>query len=188
MAGPPSQQLTINGVAIDLVAETLHDRHGDPVPMRRQAFAVLRHLLGNAGRLVTKEELMAAVWPGIAVTDGGVYGAAQGPRLESAAEIDRMARDGATIVGMTGMPEASLARELELPYASICVVVNHAAGRGDSRETISMEALVRTLDAGMDNVRTLLDHLVPMVAPEADAIPATPPEEPPPSTPVKTPS
>lgn len=122
----------------------------------------------------------------IVVTDGGVYGAAQGPRLESAAEIDRMDRDGATMVGMTGMPEASLARELELPYVSICVVVNHAAGRGDSTEVISMEALVRTLDAGMDKVRTLLDHLVPIVAPEAEAIPATPPEAPPPSKPVKT--
>ena len=132
--------------------------------------------------------LTAARSAGIAIADGGVYGAAQGPRLESAAEIDRMARDGATMVGMTGMPEAALARELELPYVSICVVVNHAAGRGDSAEAIAMDALVRTLDAGMDDVRTLLDHLVPIVAPEADAIPATPPEEPPPSKPLKTPS
>jgi 5'-methylthioadenosine phosphorylase len=100
---------------------------------------------------------------GIPITDGGVYAAVQGPRLETAAEIDRMERDGATMVGMTGMPEAALARELELPYAAICVIVNHAAGRGDSAESISMEALVRTLDAGMDKVRLLLDHLVPLV-------------------------
>jgi len=59
----------------------------------------------------------------------GVYGCTQGPRLESAAEIDRMARDGCDVVGMTGMPEAGLARELALPYASICLVVNQAAGR-----------------------------------------------------------
>ncbi len=96
----------------------------------------------------------------IALSDGGVYGAVSGPRLESAAEIDRMERDGATMVGMTGMPEAALARELELPYAAIAVVVNHAAGRGDSAQAISMEALVRTLEAGMTRVRALLEHLV----------------------------
>jgi 5'-methylthioadenosine phosphorylase len=124
----------------------------------------------------------------IALTDGGVYGAVQGPRLESAAEIDRMGRDGATMVGMTGMPEAALARELELPYVSICVIVNHAAGRGDSTEAISMEALVRTLDRGMDKVRSLLDHLVPIVAPVADAIPPRKPEQPPPPTRQEEPS
>jgi 5'-methylthioinosine phosphorylase len=103
--------------------------------------------------------LDAAGRAAIPLTDGGVYGAVSGPRLETAAEIDRMERDGATMVGMTGMPEAALARELELPYAAIAVIVNHAAGRGDSAEAISMEALVRTLEAGMARVRTLLEHL-----------------------------
>ena len=64
-----------------------------------------------------------------------------GPRLETAAEIDRLDRDGATMVGMTGMPEAALARELGLAYAAIAVVVNHAAGRGDSAQAISMERI-----------------------------------------------
>jgi 5'-methylthioadenosine phosphorylase len=113
--------------------------------------------------------LAAAKQAGIAVGDGGVYAAVQGPRLETAAEIDRLERDGATMVGMTGMPEAALARELELPYASICVIVNHAAGRGDSAQAISMEALVRTLEAGMDKVRALLDYLVPRVPPAGNA-------------------
>jgi 5'-methylthioadenosine phosphorylase len=122
--------------------------------------------------------LVAARAAGIAVSDGGVYGAVQGPRLESSAEIDRMDRDGATLVGMTGMPEAALARELELPYVSICVVVNHAAGRGDSAHAIAMDELVRTLDAGMEHVRTLLDHLVPIAGAAADAIPAPPPPAP----------
>jgi 5'-methylthioadenosine phosphorylase len=103
----------------------------------------------------------------IALQDGGVYGAVSGPRLETAAEIDRMDRDGATLVGMTGMPEAVLARELDLPYAAICVVVNHAAGRGDSGETISMRALLATLEGGMEKVRKLLDHLAPIAAPPA---------------------
>ncbi len=61
----------------------------------------------------------------------GVYGCVQGPRLETAAEIDRMERDGCTVVGMTAMPEAALARELDIPYAGVCLVVNAAAGRGD---------------------------------------------------------
>jgi 5'-methylthioinosine phosphorylase len=112
--------------------------------------------------------LRAAAAAGIPLSDGGVYGAVNGPRLESAAEIDRMDRDGATLVGMTGMPEAALARELDLPYAAICVVVNHAAGRGDSTETISMESLSRTLERGMEKVRALLEHLAPIGAPEAD--------------------
>lgn len=60
----------------------------------------------------------------------GVYGCTQGPRFETAAEIDRMERDGCTVVGMTAMPEAALARELALPYAGVCLVVNPAAGRG----------------------------------------------------------
>jgi 5'-methylthioadenosine phosphorylase len=97
------------------------------------------------------------------VADGSVYACTQGPRLETAAEIERIARDGGDVVGMTGMPEAALARELALPYVSICEIVNHAAGRGDSAQAISMEALVRTLEAGMDKVRALLDHLVPLV-------------------------
>ena len=67
---------------------------------------------------------------GIAVRVGGVYGVTQGPRLETPAEIDRMERDGCTLVGMTAMPEAALARELGIAYAGVCVVVNPAAGRG----------------------------------------------------------
>ena len=63
---------------------------------------------------------------------GGTYGCTQGPRLETAAEIRRMANDGCTLVGMTAMPEASLARELGLPYISLCVVVNPAAGVADA--------------------------------------------------------
>jgi 5'-deoxy-5'-methylthioadenosine phosphorylase len=105
--------------------------------------------------------LAAAAACAIPLHDGGVYAAASGPRLETAAEIDRMDRDGATMVGMTGMPEAVLARELELPYAAICVVVNHAAGRGNSAEEISMAGIAAVMEAGMAKVRRLLDHVAP---------------------------
>jgi 5'-methylthioinosine phosphorylase len=107
--------------------------------------------------------LAAAAAAGIALADGGVYGAVSGPRLETAAEIDRMERDGATLVGMTGMPEAALARELDLPYAAICVVVNQAAGRGDSAVEISMDGIADVMEAGMAKVRRLLDHVAPKV-------------------------
>jgi 5'-deoxy-5'-methylthioadenosine phosphorylase len=107
--------------------------------------------------------LAGAASGNIGVVDGGVYGAVSGPRLETAAEIDRMERDGATMVGMTGMPEAVLARELGVEYASVCVVVNHAAGRGDSVATVSMEAIANVLEPSMDRVRALIEHVVPRV-------------------------
>jgi 5'-methylthioinosine phosphorylase len=98
----------------------------------------------------------AAAAVGETVHPRGTYGCTQGPRLETAAEIDRMARDGCDMVGMTGMPETVLARELGLPYAALAVVANHAAGRGDSAESISMEALGRVMDAAMTRVRRIL--------------------------------
>ncbi|MDR2678910.1 MAG: S-methyl-5'-thioinosine phosphorylase [Zoogloeaceae bacterium] len=103
--------------------------------------------------------IRAAAAANISLQDGGVYAATQGPRLETAAEIDRYERDGATVVGMTGMPEAVLARELKLPYAAINLVANHAAGRGASRNGIHFERLEEVLQEAMGRVRTLLSHL-----------------------------
>ncbi len=91
-----------------------------------------------------------------AVVSSGVYGASQGPRLETAAEIARMSRDGATLVGMTGMPEAALARELSLRYAHLCVVSNWAAGCGDSMLKISHEAIESTLDESIGRVQKII--------------------------------
>jgi len=102
----------------------------------------------------------AAAAAGQSVVMGGTYAATQGPRLESAAEIDRLERDGADMVGMTGMPEAGLAREIGLRYAAIAVVVNHAAGRGDSREAIHLEQINAVLQSAMVKVRVLLEKLV----------------------------
>ncbi len=103
--------------------------------------------------------LKAARDAGQAVTDGGVYAATQGPRLETAAEINRLERDGADIVGMTGMPEAALARELELPYAAITVVANHAAGRGDSKLGIQFASLEDILRESMEQVRRIIEMI-----------------------------
>jgi 5'-methylthioinosine phosphorylase len=87
-----------------------------------------------------------------------VYGATQGPRLETPAEIIRMERDGCDIVGMTGMPEAALARELDIDYASISLVVNWAAGKSD--EEITMEGIQKNLDTGMGTIMKLLTEVV----------------------------
>lgn len=92
---------------------------------------------------------------------GGTYGATQGPRLETAAEILRMERDGCDVVGMTGMPEAGLARELGLAYASVCVVANWAAGKSDGEITI--EAIDENLAAGMEKVQRLLEAAMPLL-------------------------
>lgn len=92
--------------------------------------------------------------------DGGVYAATQGPRLETAAEVNRYERDGADMVGMTGMPEASLARELGMSYATIAVVVNDAAGRKSSRDGINLEAIGAVVEPAMVRVRNILGVVV----------------------------
>lgn len=91
---------------------------------------------------------------GIPLIDHGVYGVTQGPRLETAAEIDRMERDGVDIVGMTAMPEAALARELEIDYATVAMVVNPAAGRSD--KPISMKSISRALEGTTSKAMLLL--------------------------------
>lgn len=104
--------------------------------------------------------IKAAGLSGIPVSDSAVYAATQGPRLETAAEINRYERDGADVVGMTGMPEASLARELGVPYAAINVVSNYAAGRADSRHGICFESIQSMLEESMGQVRTIIEHMV----------------------------
>ena len=107
-----------------------------------------------------RQRILAAVRAtGHAAVDGGVYACTQGPRLETAAEIDRLERDGAALVGMTGMPEAALARELELPYAAINVVVNYAAGRASSENGIHFGDITLILQESMVTVRHVLEHL-----------------------------
>ncbi len=95
------------------------------------------------------------------VAPRGVYGCTQGPRLETAAEVRRLRQDGCDIVGMTGMPEAALAREASLQYASIAVVANWAAGLTD-RE-LSMQQIETCLQNGMHSVKQLILEAVKLV-------------------------
>ena len=109
--------------------------------------AQLRATLIEAGRQI-----------GQPLADSGTYGCSNGPRLETAAEIVRMRRDGCSMVGMTGMPEAALARELDIAYAGLALVVNRAAGIA-ARE-ITMEEIHTNLEQGMRQAKNLLQAAV----------------------------
>ncbi len=125
-------------------SDVLHVDFGDPyTPMLR------------------REILAAATCAGVAVVDGGCYGATQGPRLETRAEIARMRRDGCDLVGMTGMPEAGLARELGLDYACLAIVANWAAGAGpDPDEQITLEEVLAHVEAASAGLGPLLSALL----------------------------
>ena len=110
-------------------------------------------------RVMRVRLLNAAAAAGERVTDGGVYAATQGPRLETAAEIHRLERDGADIVGMTGMPEGALAREIGLEYAALTVVANYAAGRGDSEHAVPLDKIGAVLEEAMGRVRRIIEKL-----------------------------
>ena len=125
-------------------SEVLHVDFGEPYT------AALRH-----------EVLAAADRAGVPVVDGGCYGATQGPRLETRAEIARMRRDGCDLVGMTGMPEAGLARELGLDYACLAIVANWAAGAGpDPDEVITLDDVLANVAAATAGVSRLLGALL----------------------------
>lgn len=129
---------------------TLFDTETDPVTHIDFTYPYcepLRQQLINAG-----EQLVDQLVP------QGTYAAVQGPRLETMMEIQRLERDGCDLVGMTGMPETSLAREMDLCYASCAVAANWAAGKSD--QLISMEMIEQNLRTGMEQVRLLLTRFL----------------------------
>ena len=125
-------------------SEVLHVDFGDPyTPMLRRKI------------------LAAATHAQVALVDGGCYGATQGPRLESKAEIARLRRDGCDLVGMTGMPEAGLARELGLEYACLAIVANWAAGAGpDPDEVITLQDVLDNVAAASAGLPALLREIL----------------------------
>lgn len=126
----------------DGAGKMLHAEFGDPYSAR------LRNALLEAGRKASVD-----------LVDGGTYGATQGPRFESRAEIARMRRDGCDLVGMTGMPEATLARELGMDYACLSPVANWAAGAGDDMP-ISLEEVFANLAEANAKLPPLLQALL----------------------------
>ncbi|UXY13695.1 S-methyl-5'-thioinosine phosphorylase [Chitiniphilus purpureus] len=109
--------------------------------------------------------LRAALQAGEGIVDGGTYACTQGPRLETAAEIRRIAGDGGDMVGMTAMPEAILAREAGLGYATLAFVSNWAAGMGDNTERVALEAAREQTAPSLERILRILRQLV--VAPAA---------------------
>jgi len=108
-----------------------------------------------------REVLDAARAAGVDLVGDGCYGATQGPRLETRAEIARMRRDGCDLVGMTGMPEAGLARELELDYACLAIVANWAAGAGPQvDEVITFDDVLANVAAASSGIPLLLRALL----------------------------
>ncbi|PHS68528.1 MAG: S-methyl-5'-thioadenosine phosphorylase [Methylophaga sp.] len=107
---------------------------------------------------IRQKILKAAKLQQVSIVDGGTYAATQGPRLETAAEIKRLAQDGCAMVGMTGMPEAYLARELNMAYATCAVMANWAAGLTD--DVITMDEIQQTLSKGMTQVKQVLAELI----------------------------
>ncbi|WP_432720412.1 S-methyl-5'-thioinosine phosphorylase [Jeongeupia wiesaeckerbachi] len=109
--------------------------------------------------LLCKALLQAAKRGRIALINGGVYACTQGPRLETAAEVRRVQRDGADMVGMTAMPEAALARECGVPYAMLAVVANRAAGLAESVDSVNRVDAAQVLALGMASAEMLLKNM-----------------------------
>ena len=125
-------------------SEVLHVDFGDPYTRSLRALIAV-----------------AAERAGITIVETACYGATQGPRLETKAEITRMKRDGCDLVGMTGMPEAGLARELGLDYACLAIVANWAAGAGpDPDEIITMDEVLANVKAAMDQVPRIVQAML----------------------------
>ena len=109
-----------------------------------------------------KQLATASLMSGLDVHIGGIYAATQGPRLETAAEVKKLEKDGCDIVGMTGMPEAALARELDINYVCLSLVVNWAAGK--SNEEITMAVIEKYLEEGRDKVKTILEKAIKLIS------------------------
>jgi len=160
---------TVGGIHTDLAPGTLalpsqiiDYTHGRKTSFHDGVELPVRHIDFTEPYCPDMRELckQAAAATGEHLIDGGVYACVQGPRLETAAEINRLERDGASMVGMTGMPEAALARELDMHYAAICPVANYAAGRGSSLHGIKYEEVGAALAITMERVRKLLEQVV----------------------------
>lgn len=152
--------LTPGRIAVpDQIIDYTHGRDATFYDTRDMSYVNANFTLPFCQKL-RRRILRSADIVGQSCLDGGVYAATQGPRLDSIAEINRYERDGADMVGMTGMPETALAMELELDYAIMAVVVNYAAGRGDNLQGVNMEQVNATASATMERVRSILECVV----------------------------
>lgn len=108
----------------------------------------------------------AAELESIDLVDRGVYVTTNGPRFETPAEIRMMATMGADLVGMTGFPEVALAAEAGLPYASIGVISNPAAGLG--AEKLSAADILAVIDDVVEPLYRLIGRVVELAVPHLE--------------------
>lgn len=133
--GLPPGALAVPDQIIDYTSGRDHSIYGedsaslDHIDFSNPLDSALRHSLLQAAKAID-----------VPCHDGGVYAVTQGPRLETAAEVNRLEIDGADYVGMTAMPEASLAMELGMRFACLSLIVNYAAGRGEKAIHEDIEA------------------------------------------------
>ncbi len=157
--GGISAAMVAGGLVVpDQIIDYTHGREGtffDGVDLPLQHIDFTRPFCTGLRQQLLKAGSVA----GFELLDGATYGATQGPRLETAAEINRLERDGSHIVGMTGMPEAVLARELGICYAMLAVVVNPAAGRAGLAKEISLTEIQTVAETAMQKVRQVIGAL-----------------------------
>lgn len=147
------QSLVIPDQIIDYTYDRLHTFHG----AKHDKFEHIDFCEPYSAQL--RQQLISAAQSlQLPVVTEGVYGATQGPRLETIAEINRLERDGCTVVGMTGMPEASLARELGLEYACCAMVVNRAAGKVSTG--INFSEIDKNVKGGVERVQQLIAEVL----------------------------
>ena len=141
----------------DQIIDYTHDRKHN-ILKKNLSFVTHIDFTHPYSEALRKRLLLSAKSLNIDVYEGGIYGATQGPRLETAAEIRRMEKDGCNIVGMTGMPEASLAKELGINYACCALSVNWAAGKSEKK--ITMDNINKAIEDGITAVKSLLESVV----------------------------
>lgn len=134
--------------------------HGRPDSFHEENLSEVKHIDFSApySELLRQQLIKAATKNKLDIIITGTYAVTQGPRLETAAEVRRLEKDGNDIVGMTSMPEASLARELEIEYACCALVVNWAAGKSD--DIITMEIIENNLREGLGKIQSLITTVI----------------------------
>lgn len=106
----------------------------------------------------------AAKEAGIRYSRGGTYLAMEGPQFSTLAESNLYRSWGCAVIGMTNMPEAKLAREAELPYATVAMVTDYDCWHPD-HDSVTVDQILRVLGANAENARTLLKHVAPKLGP-----------------------
>lgn len=108
---------------------------------------------------------------GLPVSRGGTYLVMEGPQFSTRAESELYRQWGCSVIGMTNMPEAKLAREAELCYATVAMVTDYDCWHPD-HDHVTVEQVVRVLFANADKARALVKAVVPKLGQRRGPCPA----------------